>query len=89
MISALLRAMKGAGDGQAKSTQCEVIDAGSAGGGEGAKTKSGIAQEHQVHPVQIDHWRKRLLKLLSEVNGHKAELEAEVRRREPVERKVG
>lgn len=58
---------------------------------QGLKTVHAIAQEYQVHPVQVSQWKKELLERLPEVFGRKADVEAEVliRQRERLERKVG
>ena len=58
---------------------------------QGLKTVHAIAQEHQVHPVQVSQWKKELIERLPEVFGRKAGPEAEVpaRRKERLERKTG
>ncbi len=58
---------------------------------QGLKTVHAIAQEHQVHPVQVSQWKKELIERLPEVFGRKAGAEAEdlARQKERLERKVG
>lgn len=58
---------------------------------QGLKTVHAIAQEHEVHPVQVSQWKKELIERLPEVFGRKAGPEAEVlaRQKERLERKVG
>jgi transposase len=57
----------------------------------GVKTVSEIAQEHQVHPVQVSTWKKELIERLPEVFGKKPELDPKerARQKERLERKIG
>lgn len=58
---------------------------------QGLKTVHAIAQEHEVHSVQVSQWKKELIERLAEVFGRKAGPEAEdlARQKERLERKVG
>ena len=39
----------------------------------GIKTISEIAQEYEIHPIQVSHWKKELLERLPEIFDRKGE----------------
>ena len=58
---------------------------------QGLKTVTELAQEHEVHPVQISQWKKVLVERLPDVFGRPPAVDAQEAERQKarLERKIG